>query len=1333
MDDRKDSELDAGEAKASQQLQGANPISGLLQATADQKHAWVRDNVYSIISVWGLALAYRKQADLDEDRAKAYELEQRVVKLMRGLLTSMMKQVDKVESFKLTQSPGDCLHAKYDSETGDTCVSDSEWGHLQLDATSLYLLLLSQMTVSGLQIVFTLDEVAFIQNLVFYIEEAYRIADYGVWERGDKTNHGQPELNSTSIGMAKGAMEAINDLDLFGARGGRKSVIHVHSDKIAQCQAILHSMLPRESSSKEIDAGLLSVIGYPAFAVDDESIINVTRQQILDKLQGRYGCKRFLRDGHQTAKEDPNRLYYEPAELKVFENIECEWPLFWTYLVLDGIFRDSKEQVDEYSEALEELIQRNPNGTKVMPELYLLRVLQVELEYKNPGSQDRLPGGKMPQLWGQSLYILGCLLREGFIAPGEIDPLNRRLSTEPKPDLVIQVALLAEDNYIQEKMKEHGIQIQTVAEVAPIKIRPAKALCNITRLMGHNDKLGLSGNVKKEVGILSTSKLYAIHEKIIAFLPQFLDHHQFYLALDNDLLASICMNDMSYLRYNWRELGRPTMCIEVRHSMMEDDDVQRAMINIFQKFQSGYVNGVHVQLRNLSDIINTSCIEKLSYLEGFSTSRSELSQALEPSSDSSVPEPCLRGAKQLDPTASHHHHHGNHHDLQHHLHILHQEQLQQSSDEDEGGIHLLTSTPIEIPRSSSIHTSDKGTGDNPRSSSRFHGIVQRTRSIYIEESSANPDTRPLMYLLNRKASIHFNMPSIRHVESPTLTHIREQFIEQQKQQEQEHHHHQHHPKLKREGSVESYTTPYTTSLLQEDDTDSHETVFENTGIEIPLSSSPGKFHLRPDADGSFGSPMKRTPSWFEYKELEEIYKGQEAAQLVQQLQESDSLHEQADIVHYLYESKGMDWDTKINGKPGVTVKALIEELYYKSAHHKTWSVVRHTAGILCKRVEHLAKSVTDLLVRQKQVSVGLPPEPREKIITAPLPPEELETLIYEACGEDRSSAVLTQELLIYLSMFICTEPNLFTEMLRLRVGLIVQVMTSELARAMECEVNEAYEQLVTLSPFEIKDLLHHILSSREFMVNTTSHRAGTMERQLSIVSSRSNKFHGMSYLKGQISTSSSDKPYSTVSGDLMEEELTERQGQWLRRRRLDGALNRAPPDFYFKVWKILEKCQGLRIVSHFLPQHLTREMTPHEFKFALRVEEVLNRIPEQEYRQLMVECLMVISLVVENEWLHNLGGVIATDRLVAEANELFLQDQVTYDGDATLCCATPDRRGPSPLPLTCGGIAGICLHFYDTAPIGRYGTMTYLARAVAKQLNLTQHFGADAKVECKVS
>ena len=56
-----------------------------------------------------------------------------------------------------------------------TVVGDYAWGHLQIDATSLYLLMLAEMTAAGLQIVFSLDEVAFVQNLVFYIEEAYRI------------------------------------------------------------------------------------------------------------------------------------------------------------------------------------------------------------------------------------------------------------------------------------------------------------------------------------------------------------------------------------------------------------------------------------------------------------------------------------------------------------------------------------------------------------------------------------------------------------------------------------------------------------------------------------------------------------------------------------------------------------------------------------------------------------------------------------------------------------------------------------------------------------------------------------------------------------------------------------------------------------------------------------------------------------------------------------------------------------------------------------------------------------------------------------------------------
>lgn len=51
----------------------------------------------------------------------------------------------------------------------------------------------------------------------------------------------------------------------------------------------------------------------------------------------------------------------------------------------------------------------------------------------------------------------------------------------------------------------------------------------------------------------------------------------------------------------------------------------------------------------------------------------------------------------------------------------------------------------------------------------------------------------------------------------------------------------------------------------------------------------------------------------------------------------------------------------------VTVRALLKGLYEKACQQKLWGLVRHTAGMLGKRVEDLAKAVTDLLVRQKQV------------------------------------------------------------------------------------------------------------------------------------------------------------------------------------------------------------------------------------------------------------------------------------------------------------------------------------------------------------------------------
>ena len=62
-------------------------------------------------------------------------------------------------------------------------------------------------------------------------------------------------------------------------------------------------MLPRESLSKETDAALRTVVGFPAFAVEDVHLLRKTRDEVISKLGGNYGFRRFLRDGYRNPKE----------------------------------------------------------------------------------------------------------------------------------------------------------------------------------------------------------------------------------------------------------------------------------------------------------------------------------------------------------------------------------------------------------------------------------------------------------------------------------------------------------------------------------------------------------------------------------------------------------------------------------------------------------------------------------------------------------------------------------------------------------------------------------------------------------------------------------------------------------------------------------------------------------------------------------------------------------------------------------------------------------------------------------------------------------------------
>lgn len=70
-------------------------------------------------------------------------------------------------------------------------------------------------------------------------------------------------------------------------------------------------------------------------------------------------------------------------------------------------------------------------------------------------------------------------------------------------------------------------------------------------------------------------------------------------------------------------------------------------------------------------------------------------------------------------------------------------------------------------------------------------------------------------------------------------------------------------------------------------------------------------------------------------------------------------------------------------------------------------------------------------------------------------------------------------------------------------------------------------------------------------------------------------------------------------------------------------------------------------------------MTSGELKFALKLEEVLNSLPEPEYRQLVVETLMVLGLVAQSSAQSSFGETtIVVEHLINHAKHLFLVDQV---------------------------------------------------------------------------
>jgi phosphorylase kinase alpha/beta subunit len=374
--------------------------------------------------------------------------------------------------------------------------------------------------------------------------------------------------------------------------------------------------------------------------------------------------------------------------------------------------------------------------------------------------------------------------------------------------------------------------------------------------------------------------------------------------------------------------------------------------------------------------------------------------------------------------------------------------------------------------------------------------------------------------------------------------------------------------------------------------------------------------------------------------------------LLTQLRESNNVYEQIELLSTLKHLHGSDFNTGFGGPSrAVTVENLLDEVYAKASQLEQWGILRRAAGLLGKADITLSDAVTELLVRQKQLSVGKSYS-EASLMTEPMGHSEIVDKIRTFCGDDVRDHVLTQEVLIDLSILIKAEPSLFKGLLTLRIGYLLLLITSELARERGVSQDEAYGQLIDLSPFELKTRLRQVLAGFDGLNQSVFRR-----ESLHV------------------------KPHNPINWQVVptdieaEAETAEAEPiDWWRKRIIDGEIARISDGFYTQVWEVLKHSKGIVIGNKFDRKNrldsdrILSEMTPGEQNFERYITHLLNKIQAPEYRHLNLEALREMGEIFKVNSDLYFEDHIYLDVLIGHAVRLGWLDQQpdrvgTYESD----------------------------------------------------------------------
>ncbi|EPB73350.1 phosphorylase kinase alpha/beta [Ancylostoma ceylanicum] len=347
---------------------------------------------------------------------------------------------------------------------------------------------------------------------------------------------------------------------------------------------------------------------------------------------------------------------------------------------------------------------------------------------------------------------------------------------------------------------------------------------------------------------------------------------------------------------------------------------------------------------------------------------------------------------------------------------------------------------------------------------------------------------------------------------------------------------------------------------------------------------------------------------------------------------------------------------------GCSIRDRMERVYRRACQLRLWWLVRYCAGRLRKAMNSLAPAITNMLVRGKQVTIGVRGV-REEVIRRPISPGELVDLLFASCPQNEPHvAVMQQELIIACSDLISHCQSAFDGVLTIRLSWLADAITLLLNYVRATGSSKMPGKMVTPPTPSTTGI------PAEFKKNCIYDLSPTVVKDVVTALMTRKNWHLLS-------------PLQT--------------------RRLNGALNRMPVNFFDRVWTILGRSRdGIVIASQFLPQQPTlSDMTEFELTFSYKIEEMLSRIAHPEYRQLLVELLSVVATILErNPEVTFTSGPFDCDVLIKKAFYLYAdQENISNKEDLT--------------------------PFYQLENISTTtSTATYLTRAVVEYILGGRHF-----------